>query len=429
MKIKVSKSTIKGKIFVPGSKSHTVRALAAALVSNGTSIIRNPLVSDDTTSCLNAIQKLGAKFTEINEDNELIWKIEGNAGKLTNITDEMIDLGNSGTSLRLLTGLAATGNIKICFDGDNSLRGRPMGPLILSLAKLGVKAGASEEGKCPVAVRGPILGGSTVIDGTTSQFISSLLFAAPLGKNSSVIDVININEKPYIELTLEWLDFLGIKYNCKSDYSRFTIRGNQTYTAFDKTIPADFSTATFALAAAAITGDKLKICNLDFTDKQGDKEVFEYLELMGMRVEEHGKNVSVYRKGKLYGDVTLDLNSTPDALPAMAAISCYAKGKTVLGNAPHARFKETDRISAMAKELTKMGAKIQELKDGLVIKGSKLTGTVVNGYNDHRIIMALAIAGMGAIGETVIKNAEAVSVTYPNFIEDFKNIGANIEQI
>ena len=427
MKIKVSKSKTQGEIFIPGSKSHTIRALAAALMAKGISTIINPLISKDTISCLYATQKLGAELSEIYEDNGLVWKIKGTAGKLTNKTDEIIDLGNSGTSLRLLTGMAATGNLKICFDGDNSLRGRPMAALILALEKLGVKTGASEEGKCPLAVCGPMLGGETIVDGKTSQFVSSLLFAAPLAKNNTEINVININEKPYIEITLDWLDFLGIKYKCKPDFSNFTIKGNQKYKAFEKIIPADFSTATFALAAAAVTGDKLKIYNLDFTDKQGDKDVFDYLERMGMRVEKHDTHVTVYRKGKLYGDVEINLNSTPDALPAMAAIACYAKGKTVLGNVPHARFKETDRLTVMTKELKKMGADIVELKDGLVIKESKLHGAKVNGHDDHRIIMALAIAGMGASGETIIKNAEAVSVTYPNFIKDFQKIGANIE--
>jgi 3-phosphoshikimate 1-carboxyvinyltransferase len=429
MKIKVSKSKAEGNIFIPGSKSHTIRALAAALMAKGTSTIRNPLVSDDTISCLYATQKLGAELSEISEDDVLVWKIKGTGGKLTNETDEIIDLGNSGTSLRLLTGLAATGDLKICFDGDNSLRGRPMGSLILALEKLGVKAGSSEEGKCPLAVRGPILGGETIINGKTSQFVTSLLFATPLAKQKTEINVINVNEKPYIEMTLEWLDYLGIKYNCTPDFSNFTIRGNQKYKTFEKTIPADFSTATFALAAAAVTGGKLKIYNLDFTDKQGDKEVFDYLERMGMRVKKSDSSVTVFRTGKLYGDIKIDLNSTPDALPAMAAVSCYAKGKTILSNVPHARFKETDRIAAMTKELMKMGADIIELKDGLVIKKSKLHGAKVNGYNDHRIIMALAIAGMGASGETIIKNAEAVSVTYPNFIKDFQKIGAEIEQI
>jgi len=429
MKIRTSKCKVAGEIFIPGSKSHTIRALSAALMAKGISILKNPLVSDDTISCLNAIQKLGAEVSEVYNGDDLIWKINGTDGKLINLTEEIIDLGNSGTSLRLLTGLASTGNTKISFDGDASLQGRAMGPLILALEKLGVKTVASQEGKSPLAVRGPILGGKTTINGQTSQFISSLLFSTPLAKTDTEINITNINEKPYIEMTLDWLDFLGIKYKCKPDLSQFTIRGNQSYKAFERTIPADFSTGTFGLAAAAVTGGKLKIHNLDFTDRQGDKEVFDYFERMGMRVDKQDTCVNVYREGKLYGDIEINLNSTPDALPAMAVVSCYADGKITLGNVPHARFKETDRIAAMTKELKKMGADIEELKDGMIIKGSKLHGAKVNGYNDHRIIMALAIAGMGASGETIIKNAEAISVTYPDFIKDFQKVGASIERI
>ena len=430
MKIKVTKSVVNGEISVPGSKSHTVRAVALAMIANGESTIINPLVADDTMSCLYAARKLGAGFTESYEDDTLVWRINGTCGKLTNKNDSIIDLGNSGTSLRLLTGLAATGNLKVCFDGDYSLRGRPMGFLISALQKLGVKVGATEEGKCPIAVKGPILGGETTVNGRSSQFVSSLLFAAPLAKQDTEINVININEKPYIEITLDWLNFLGIKFENKPDFSYFKVKGKQKYRSFKKIIPADFSTATFPLAAAAVTKGELSIKNLDFEDKQGDKEVFDYLQKMGMRIDKKKGFVTVYRNGRLYGDINLDLNPTPDALPAMAAVSCFAKGKTILSNVPHARIKETDRISAMALELRKMGAQIDELDDGLVIHGGKvLHGTTVNGYNDHRIIMALTIAGLGAKGETIIENSKAISVTYPGFIKDFQKIGCNIESI
>ena len=429
MKIRVSKSKVQGEIFVPGSKSHTIRAVAVALMAKGVSTIKNPLVADDTMACLNAAKKLGAEVCETNKDNSLIWKIKGTGGNLKNEMDEIIDLENSGTSLRLLAGLVAASSLKICFDGDDSLRGRPMGPLISALEKLGVIVAAAEGGKCPFSVSGPIDGGETTVDGKSSQFVSSLLFATPLAKHDTEINVVNLNEKPYIEITLDWLDFLGIKYKFKPDFSQFTVEGNQQYKAFEKTIPADFSTATFALAAAAVAGGELKIHNLDFSDKQGDKKVFDYLAQMGMRIDRGVDYTTVFRKNKLYGDMEIDLNPTPDALPAMAALSCYTKGKTILGNVPHARIKETDRIAAMAEELGKLGANIVELEDGLVVEKSKLKGTIVNGYNDHRVIMALAIAGMGASGKTIIENAEAVSITYPDFIKDFQKIGANIEII
>ena len=431
MKIKTSKSVLSGDIYIPGSKSHTVRAIIIALMAEGTSTIRNPLISDDTLSCLHAAQKLGAEFSEIKEDNILIWKIKGTDGKLTNKTDEIIDLGNSGTSLRLLTGLVAASDLKVSFDGDGSLRGRPMGPLISALQKLKVAVFSSEGGKCPLAVKGPIKGGDTIVDGKSSQFVSALLFAAPLAKKDTEITVININEKPYIDVTLSWLDFMNIEYEMKDDYSEFKIKGNQKYKAFDVTIPADFSTATFALLAVAVTGGDIKIYNLDFSDKQGDKKTFDYFQKLGLNIEKKLNYVRVYKRWPLIGEVDFDLNSTPDALPALAVAATFARGKTILSNVPHARFKETDRISAMTTELSKLGAIIMELEDGMKISSSELKciKKELNGYNDHRIIMALAIAGMGLEGETVIDNAGAISVTYPSFINDFQKLGANIEII
>ena len=431
MKIKTSKSTLCGDIYIPGSKSHTVRAIILALMANGTSTIRNPLISEDTLSCLHAAQKLGAEFSDTAEDSVIIWKLKGTGGKLTNKTDEIIDLGNSGTSLRLLSGLVAASNLKVAFDGDGSLRGRPMGALISALQKLGVTIRSSEGGKCPLTIKGPIKGGDTIVDGKSSQFVSSLLFAAPLSKKNTEITVCNINEKPYIDVTLSWLDFLGIKYEMKEDYSKFKIKGGQRYDAFDVTIPADFSSATFALLAVAVTGGDVKIHNLDFSDKQGDKITFDYFHKLGLSIQKKLTYVRVYKKFPLIGEADFDLNSTPDALPAMAVAASFAQGKTILSNVPHARFKETDRIAAMATELSKLGAKITELDDGMEIISSRLKNSKseLNGYNDHRIIMALAIAGMGLDDETVIKNAGAISVTYPSFIKDFQNLGANIEVI
>ena len=433
MKIKISNSTLSGDIYIPGSKSHTVRAICVALMAEGTSVIRNPLVSDDTLSCLYAIQKLGAEFKETVEKGVKVWSIKGTGGKIHNETDEIIDLGNSGTSLRLLAGLIAAGDLRVAFDGDGSLRGRPMGPLISALEKLKVTVHSSEGGKCPLTVGGPLEGGMTVIDGKSSQFVSSLLFAAPLAhKNDTEILVININETPYIDITLEWLDLLNIKYEMKSDYSYFKVKCNQKYKAFDVTIPADFSTATFALLGAAVTGGDIRIYNLDFEDKQGDKVVFDHFRQLGLSIEHNPDHVRVYRKRNLIGETNFDLNDTPDALPAMAVAAAFADGKVILRNVPHARLKETDRISAMAAELKKIGINTIEKEDGLEIISTSKPKTPkceLDGYDDHRIIMSLIIAAMGLKGETIIDNAGAISVTYPSFIKDFKKLGAEIETI
>ncbi|HBM15718.1 MAG TPA: 3-phosphoshikimate 1-carboxyvinyltransferase [Lentisphaeria bacterium] len=429
MDLKVSKSSLSGEIVVPGSKSHTIRAIVTALMASGTSVIKNPLISDDTESALFASKKLGAKFIDTIEDGVLTWKITGTGGKITNPNDEIIFLGNSGTSMRLLAGLVATSDLKICFDGDASLRGRLMAPLLSSIRKLGGRVSYSEGGKCPLSIKGPIIGGETIVEGKSSQFLSALLFAVPLAKKDTIIHVINLNERPYVDITVDWLKSLKIKFEYEPDYSIFRVKGNQAYKAFKKTMPADFSTALFHLIAAAVTNSKISLKGLDFADNQGDKEVFEIMKKMGMTIEDLLSKVNVFRQGALIGDREIDMNNIPDAVPIMAVAGCFAKGKTILNNAPHARIKECDRITAMARELKKMGAKIEELEDGLVIEGSDLHSARVNGHGDHRVIMALAIAGMAVEGTTIVENAGDYTVTYPNFVRDFKKLGAEIERI
>lgn len=422
MKIKIKRSKINGEISVPGSKSHTIRAVAVATMATGKSVIHAPLVSGDTLSSLKASEAFGAEI--LKEKNK--WTISGVGGKIKD-PGKVIDMGNSGTSLRIFSGLAATSSHKVAFDGDDSLRTRPMGQLLDALEMLGVRS-ESQKGKCPLWIQGPVAGGKTRINGQSSQFLTALLFAAPLAEKDTAIEVYNLNEKPYVEITLDWLSRQGIEYDCQESLEYFEIKGAQSYKAFERAVPADFSTATFPLVAAAVTGGKAIIRNLDFEDRQGDKEVFKHLEKMGMTVKKHAEYTEVVLEGKLKG-AEIDLNSTPDALPAMAVAACFAEGKTALLNVPQARIKETDRIDCMTKELRKMGAKVEELEDGMVIEGSPLKGAEVEGYADHRIVMALAIAGLSADGETIVNGAEAAAVTYPDFVKDFKLLGADIQEV
>lgn len=419
MKIKIKRSTISGTIAVPGSKSHSIRAIAAATMADGTSTINNPLHSEDTLAALRAAKNLGATIT----GNDDCWKITGTAAEFK-YDGSVIDMANSGTSLRIFTALAATANIPISFDGDASLRSRPMEQLLNALALLGVKT-TSEHGKCPLTVHGPLSGSLTEVDGTSSQFLTALLFAAPTAKADIHIQVKNLNEIPYVRLTLDWLKMLGINYECSSDLTQFKIFANQSYKPFNQVIPADFSTAAFPLIAAATTGSEVTIANLNFADLQGDKVVFDYLEQMGTKIDRDSQYTYV-TGGKLHA-VELDLNATPDALPAIAVAAACANGKTKIYNVPQARIKETDRIACMTKELSKMGIQVDEFADGMTITGGKLKGAELEGYADHRIVMALTIAAMNAAGTSIINGAEAAAVTYPNFITDFQNLGANIQ--
>ena len=417
--LKTSKSTIAGDISIPASKSHTIRAIAIAGMAEGRSVLGKPLISADTSSCINSIRKFGAK---VERSVDLI--ITGNKG-IIDAECKSIDVGNSGTSLRILTALASLASHPITFDGDDSIRKRPMEPLLSALKNLGADV-RSSNGRCPFTIKGPVMGGTTEVDGISSQFLTALLLACPLAKGNTEIHVNNLHERPYVEITLDWLRKQSVQFENKG-LTWFKITGGQKYKAFSQPIPADFSSATFPLCAAAITGSEIVIRGLDFSDHQGDKEVFTFLEKMGVDITRTEQGVFV-KGGELQG-AEIDMNSTPDALPAMAVAGCFAKGKTRLVNVAQARLKECDRISALAAELRKMKANVEELKDGLVVHESKLQGTRVHGYDDHRMVMALAIAGLAAEGETIIETAESINITYPSFVDDMKTIGANIELI
>ncbi|MGD2035637.1 MAG: 3-phosphoshikimate 1-carboxyvinyltransferase [Bacteroidales bacterium] len=420
MKFVSERSSLGGGIMIPASKSHTIRAVAVAAMANGTSILHNPLDSEDARSALKAAGEFGARIKVLDGK----WIIEGVDGKINKLAG-YIDVANSGTSLRIFSALAAQADHDMTFDGDPSIRQRPMTPLISALQSLGAKV-KSQNNRCPFTVRGPLKGGSATVDGISSQFVTALLFTAPLTKDDTEIRVKNLHERSYVEITLDWLRSQQIDFE-QDGLEWFKIRGKQKYKAFEKQIPADFSSATFALCAAAVTQSEILIKGLDFGDHQGDKMVFEYLKKMGLEMQHEKEGVRV--TGKELNGIEIDMNNTPDALPAMAVVGCFAKGKTRLYNVEQARLKECDRISAIKKELTFMGAKIEELKDGLIIENSKLTGREVHGYNDHRMVMALSIAGLASEGETIVDAAGSVSVTYPSFLTDMTSIGAKIKKI
>ena len=420
MKIRSAKSTLAGEILIPASKSHTIRAVSIAAMAHGVSVLRNPLISADALSSIAGAREMGAKI-ETGKD----WIIKGVGGRPIE-SCRLIDVGNSGTTLRIQTALCALAGHPIKFDGDKSIRTRPMFPLLSALEKLGVGVLESNQGKCPFVIQGPIKGGKTSVNGISSQFLTALLIACPLAEEDTEITVEDLHEKPYVEMTLDWLRKMNIRFEQKG-LDWFYIKGRQQYIAFDRVIPADFSSAAFSACAAAITGSEVLIRGLDFADYQGDKALFTYLERMGVKLTHTSEGILV-KGGKLTG-IDIDMNNTPDALPALAVTGCFASGTTRLLNVAQARLKECDRIAAMATELSNMGASVEELKDGLVIHQSQLTGAHVHGYDDHRMVMALAVAGLAAEGETVVDTAEAMEVTYPSFVEDMMRIGADMVTI
>jgi 3-phosphoshikimate 1-carboxyvinyltransferase len=423
MDLIANKSSLKGTVYIPGSKSHTIRAVAIASLAHGTSNISDPLISSDTISAVDCYRALGANIDTTNPKN---WVIIGTAGKV-NATDSTVNVGNSGTTLRIAlasAALAQPGN-PITFTGDEQIQSRPLGELLNSLNDLGATATAIKANDmAPVTVSGKLIGGKTTLKCITSQYLSSLLMAAPLADNNTAIEVTLLNEPDYVQVTLDWLDKQGIKYE-NNDFKSFQIPGRQKYTAFDTTIPADFSSATFFLCAGAILDADITLKGLDFTDSQPDKAVADYLIAMGADITIEKDAVHI-KKSTLNG-IEIDMNRTPDALPAMAVTAAFAKTPTKLYNVAQARNKETDRIDCMAKELTKLGISVDQLPDGLIIVPGEMSPCQLNGYADHRIVMALSLAAMAMSGKTEISTAEAIDVTFPEYVTLMKGLGAEME--
>ncbi|GHV57590.1 3-phosphoshikimate 1-carboxyvinyltransferase [Spirochaetia bacterium] len=444
-----------GTFRVPASKSHTIRRLLIAALADGVSEIEYPLDSLDARSCVAACRALGAEITEhrsadpqcANPPDERGEKLAGytvrgigfgvNGGKLK-APARPIDVGNSGTTLFLALAVAALGSSPIEFDGDEQIRRRSAAPLLEALTGLGIRTESKNgDGCAPISIRGPWKGGRVSLPCPTSQYLSAILLAAPLAPAGTVteIDVPLLNERPYIEMTLSYLDAQNIHYETDDNFSHFRISGGASYKSTKGPVPGDFSSAAFPGAAAIIGGGPVTLLGLDPNDPQGDKAIFDMLKKMGAsvkweKVESAGSarpewKLTVSRSGPLKGG-EFDLNDTPDLLPIMAVLGCYAEGTTALVNVAHARIKETDRIAAMASVLGKLGADIQERPDGIIIYGNSNTaaaqrcalhGGTVDGHGDHRVVMALAAAALGASGPVEITGAESAAVTYPGFLE------------
>jgi len=415
---------LSGEISIPGSKSHTIRGVVMASLAEGRSRLIDPLDSADTLAAFNAAQAFGARIDTSSCPGE--WLIDG-FGRCPKPPAGPIDMLNSGTSTNLFASIAALGDFEVVIDGDSSIRRRPVQPLLDALKQLGAEAESIEGTGCPpLRIRGPLRAGEAEVECRSSQYVSSLLISCPLIPSGvTTIRVRNLCEMPYIQMTLDWMQSLGIQYE-QQGYEFFRICGGQSYRPFVRKIPSDWSSATFPLCAAAmIRGSDCLIKGLDLNDSQADRKVLDYLQKMGVRIEITDQGIRVIGQG-LHG-AELDLGNTPDALPAIAAAACVAEGTTTIRNVAHARIKETDRIRVMAEELSRMGAKIKEMPDGLIIESSNLRGTTVEGHHDHRVVMALSLAGMVAEGMSRITTAGAIKVTFPGYVDLMQGLGARMK--
>lgn len=415
----VERSQVSGDVEVPPSKSYTHRAITISALGPGGSVKR-PLLSADTRATIRAAEAFGA---EIAIEGETLAVAGAGGGPKT--PENVIDVENSGTTLRIMAAVAALTDGAV-LTGDASIRRRPNGPLLKSLCDLGGEAFSIKNDDCaPLVVRGRIRGGRTVLDGSvSSQFLSALLISCPLAEGDSEIEIKGeLKSRPYAEITLEMLRAAGAKI--ETDFERFAVQGGQSYDLGGYTVPGDFSSASYLLAAAAVTGSSLSVRGLR-PSKQGDSAIVSILQEMGAKISWDRSEGVLEIEGRELSGVEVDASLTPDLVPTIAVLGSVAEGQTVVKNAEHVRHKETDRLRAMATELSRMGAKIAERPDGLVIEGGRLRGARVSGHHDHRIVMALTVAGLVA-GDTTVDTAEAVSVSYPGFFEEMARIGASVQ--
>lgn len=423
MDFKIKPSTLTGSIATPPSKSHTLRAILFASLAQGKSVIRNYLHSPDTEAMVRACQALGA-IIQITPEQLIIL---GTAG-CPQTPSTVIDAGNSGQVFRFIAAVAALTPGYTVITGDHSIRtNRPIQPLLHALTQLNVFAVSTQgNDRAPILIKGMLNGGAATLDGQDSQPVSALLIASAFAKKPTVIQVQNPGEKPWIDLTLSWFSRLGIAYS-RQDYTRYELPGYAAYSGFEYTVPGDFSSCAFPLMGALITASSVTLENLDMEDMQGDKAVLSVLENLGARFAIDGpqKKVLVDAPCTLQGK-TIDVNNFIDAVPILAVLGCFTQHEIHLTGAGIARRKESDRLAAITQELKKMGAHITEWEDGLTIIPTKLHGAVVNSHNDHRIAMALAVAGLAAAGETVVKGVECVDKSYPDFFVAMQKLGAKI---
>lgn len=416
--VKPLRGAAEGKVTAPPSKSYTHRALMMAFLA-GKSRVQHPLWGADTLATRSCLRTLGATL-----EGEATVRVQ--RGELAPPAD-VLNVENSGTTLRLLSGLCALLDGGSVLTGDASIRGRPMQPLLDALQELGAKASSTRRnGKAPIVIEGPMRGGVCKLPGdVSSQFLSSLLLACPLAdKDTRVTLTSELKSRPYVEVTVAMLKHFGVRVASSQD--QFDAPGGQAYTPRDFRVPGDYSSAAFPLVAGAITGGDVTVAGLAPEWPQGDRAIVGFLQAMGADVREQGSTARV-RGGALHG-ATLDLGDTPDLFPILCIAGANAQGTTTLLGAPQLRFKESDRIKAMAAGLKRMGAKVKERPDGLVIEGGRpLKGAAVATHEDHRILMAFAVAALRAKGPVTLDEHGSFAVSYPTFLEDFRSLGAKLE--
>jgi 3-phosphoshikimate 1-carboxyvinyltransferase len=420
MNCKIQKSKLNGRIVCPSNKSYTHRAIFLAALSDGKSIVKKILRSNDTLATISACRGFGIEAEEVED------KVTINNTIDSTVENSMINAENSGTTIRIAIAIAALSGGNTILTGDESLRKRPMQPILDSLETMNVKT-ESDDGRPPIHINGKIEGNEISINGDiSSQFISALMIIAPRLPEGLTIKVEGeLVSKPYVDLTIAIMKKFGVKVKTEEEYKKYQVT-HQIYKPTTFSIPSDFSNLALLLAANVLLGDGLTI-EINLGDMpQGDEAIVDILEKLGVNVTLEDDIITTKSPILLKGG-KFDLSNTPDLLPAIAILALKSEKPIELFNVKHARYKETDRIAIMSRELKKIGLEVEEKEDGMILKKSEdIHSAELNSENDHRLFMAFSIVGM-FVGDCTVSDPDAVKVSYPEFISDMKNVGVDFK--
>lgn len=429
LKVSPLEHSLEGTLKASPSKYHTHRALILAALAEGESTITGMSTSLDNMSTVKCLTQLGTEFTPIENG----YKVVGGPFKTP---ADILDCGNSGSTINFLLGVTATAPGTIVYTGDASLRSRPLGPYIEALNRWGVDTWSTRSnGLLPVVIRSgdmTKLSDRVWINGLISPWTSGLLISAPFTGHDVTIDIEDgkLNEASYTDLMIQMMGLFGVEAEAKEDHSSFFIKGGQKFQPGQVSIPGDIALASFGLVLAAISNSHIRYTNMDPNAFHPESKILDALEQMGadVRIDPEAQTIEVFG-GKPLKGIEIDCNDAPDMIPVLSVLLAHGEGESRIVNAEQVHYKECDRLEAMA-QLNKMGVPVEVTRDGLIIQGvKKLQGASVDSFKDHRVMMSFTIAGLVADGPTYITDPEAAGVSYPGFIKDISALGANLEII
>jgi 3-phosphoshikimate 1-carboxyvinyltransferase len=417
----VNASEVKGKIIAPSSKSVAQRAVVAALLTKGTSILRNLTLCDDTSAALEVARLLGGTIDIRGKEYHVTSDFFAN-----NTEGKELFCGESGLLTRMITPVTSLLSCPIKITGHGSLLGRPISMVEQPLRDLGISI-STNNNLLPISLEGSLKGGVTRIDGSiSSQLLTGLLMALPLAKQNSTVYVDNLKSKPYIGITIDLLRAFSIEVE-NDDYEVFRIKGNQAYDPVTYNVEGDWSGASCLLVAGGIAGS-VTVSNLDMNSPQADIAILDVMKLAGAQIDvkqdELLSSVTASKSDELNA-FEFDANECPDLFPAIVALASCCKGISKIKGANRLTHKESNRALTLQQEFGKLGIKMDLRDDVMLITGGVIGSGTVSSHNDHRIAMALATAALKATGEVTIEQAESVNKSYPEFWKDLSSIICN----